>query len=175
MIGVTVRRGVSGNRGIALLLAIIITLVVFLLVASTLYVVTQGTKISGPRKVYITACEASDGAVQMAKDAIEQNFANQQVGPALLSFTTGTSLSTTVNTDGSASSTTVSLPGEVGNYTTTLTIRRLYTRALTGSTIEFPPKAFTGKNVAVFFRIDAITTGANSVSCTNAVMYRHVI
>jgi Tfp pilus assembly protein PilX len=164
------------ERGIALLMAIIITLVVFLLVTSTLYVITQGTKISGPRMVYKTACEASDGAVELAKDAIEQTYASQSIASSVMSFSSGSTLSSTLNINNESTVFSLSLQGTLGiTYNGTITITRLYQRGLVGSTIEYPPRAFTGKNIAIFFRIDTVVTGANNVSCSNAVLYRHVI
>ena len=167
--------GFYGESGIALLMAIIITLVVFLLVTGTLYVIMQGTKISGPRMVYKTACEASDGAVELAKDAIEQSYANQAIASSVMSFSSGSTLSNTLNFNNDSTTFSLSLPGTLSNYSGSVTITRLYQRGLVGATIEYPPRAFTGKNIAIFFKIDSNVTGANNVSCSNSVLYRHVI
>ena len=61
---------IGNERGIALVMALIITLVVFLLIMSTIYVTTTSTKISGAGKRYASASEAADGAVEVMKDAI---------------------------------------------------------------------------------------------------------
>lgn len=165
----------ASDRGVALITALIITLVVFLMVASTLYLVTQGTKISGPRKVYKTACEASDGAVEITKDAIEKTIANLQIpgGTNLYSTAFANCLTNAVNVDGvSCTENNFQLP--MSTYTAIVTVKRLYKKALPGGSIQFPPKAM-GNSIGIYYRINTVVSGASGVACENSVLYRHVI
>lgn len=175
--GPEMRKGLASNRGIALLFALIITLVVFLLVASTLYMITQGTRISGPRKAYKTACEASDGAVEVTKDAIEKAISNLPLpGPNVFPAQFATDLATTVLTNKNTCSTSIIMPGTMGEYTAFVTVTRLFVKGGGGvGTIEFPPRAYGSKaNAAIFFRIVTTVKAANGVTCENAVIYRHI-
>jgi hypothetical protein len=64
------RRQRNGEKGIALVMALIISLVAFIVVGTTLYLVTQSVTMSGAGKTYATAEECSDGAVMIAKEVI---------------------------------------------------------------------------------------------------------
>ena len=172
----TFRMGLTSNSGVALLMALIITVIVFLMIVSTLYLVTQGTMISGSRRSYDTACKASDGAVELTKDAIERTFSNDTLpGPNLFStaFTSCLGANVYINNT-SCTEQNFTMPASMGGtYTATIAVTRIAARVMTGGSIEFPPKAF-GKNIAIFFKITSMVTGANGLSCEDAVVYRHI-
>lgn len=161
------------EKGIALLLALIVTLVAFLMVASTLYVITQATRISGPRKVYATACQAADGAAEVLKDAVEKSIAGDPV-PDVLSSTFSNSLSTVILNDGASCSTNIAMPGAMGGYSATVKITRMYAAYIVGARIKFPPDPYSN-GTAVFFKFDVTVTGPNNKSrCEDSIVYRHV-
>jgi Tfp pilus assembly protein PilX len=184
---------IMSDGGIALVLALIITTVVIFLVLGTLYVITQGTSISGSRKVYKTACEAADGAVELSKDAIEKVIANLPI-PGQVSYNNQGALFGKVNDntnaffnqnfdvclnnsavyiDNASCPTTVTLPALMGSYTANVTITRMYAKIVSGGSPEFPPRA-SGSNSAIFYRIDASVTGEKNVQCQNAAVYKHM-
>jgi Tfp pilus assembly protein PilX len=170
------RRGLASNRGIALFMALIITLIVFLLVGSTLYFVTQGTRISGPRKAYKTASEAADGATQVTIDAIEKTIENLPLpGPNVFTAQFATDLAATVLTNNNTCTTTMILPGTMGEYTANVTVSRLYVKSIVGSRGPEFPVRFGSSGTAIFFRIVTIVTAVNGVSCEEVALYRHVI
>jgi len=162
----------TAERGVALVMALIVTMVVFLLVASTLYVITQATNISGSRKVYTTACEAADGSVEVLKDSIEQAVAGLPV-PGVFASGFNTCLSNAVLTDNATCSTTITLPGTMGGYNATVTVTRLFTKYNVGARIKFPPDPY-GNATSTFFRITTTVTGPNNTDCENSVVYKHV-
>jgi len=63
-----IRAARPSERGIALVLALLMSLMIMALAASVLYVVAQSTRLSGATKRFATAAEAADGAVQAAKE-----------------------------------------------------------------------------------------------------------
>lgn len=74
----------NNNKGIALITALMFTLLSLGIIMLLLHMVTQGTKLTGAQKRYKTAVEASYGAVDLvAKDIVPQMFNN---------FSTATSL-----------------------------------------------------------------------------------
>ena len=171
------RKGLTSNSGIALLFALIITTVVFLMIASTLYMINQGTRISGPRQAYKTACEASDGAVEVTKDAIEKQISNLPLpGPNVFPAQFASDLATTVLTNGNTCSTSIILPGTMGAYTAIVKVTRLFIKGGGGlGTIEFPPRGYGSKaNAAIYFRIVTTVQAPNGVLCENDVIYRHI-
>jgi hypothetical protein len=67
----------NDNQGIALVTALLFTLISLGIVMMLLYIVTQGTKISAASKNYKTSLEASYGAVEVVtKDLLPSMFIN---------------------------------------------------------------------------------------------------
>ena len=66
-----VRRYYGGEKGIALVTALLLTLIGLAIILAAIYFVMQGTKVSGFQKRYATALEASNGGVEiMTKEII---------------------------------------------------------------------------------------------------------
>jgi hypothetical protein len=162
----------KSNRGIALVLALIITLVVFLLVGSTLYVINQSTKISGAGKKYATASEAADGAVEVMKDAINLVMYGEPVGTLPMTDTDG--LVNALALNNMPATVTLTLPGGAGftSYTAKITVERLYTKALPGGRIEFARSAGGAGSTAIYFRITSVVTGPNNTKAETSALYR---
>ncbi len=67
----------SDERGVALVMALILSLIVLAAVSAMLYLVTQGTMISGFQKRYQTAQEAAKGGMELAtKEIISRAIAS---------------------------------------------------------------------------------------------------
>jgi Tfp pilus assembly protein PilX len=176
------------DRGIALVMALIITLLVFLLVASTMYVVTQSMKMSGTQKYYKTACEASDGAVEIMKDAINAFSSASVVNvPSLLS--SSSCLQGAVIAGGPPCKITFNLPSSMSaTFDASVTVTRLYATAMPGGTLEFASSRSFGGKTAIYYRIQTnvfgpkvsdgfggFTQQPNSSACENSVVFRQTV
>jgi hypothetical protein len=180
----SVRSLFTSQKGIALVMALIITLVVFLLVMSTLYVIMQGTGISGLKLAYTTACEAADGGVEIAKDAIEQTLKSPSMPVAnVFDALFSACMQQAVLVNGQICTTLppagghLILPGTMGPYTADVTVRRLFAKVIPGAAVKMTagPRRGTG-TIAIFFRIDVIATErVKNTTCENAAIYRHVL
>jgi Flp pilus assembly pilin Flp len=68
-------RYVRNEKGIALVLALILSLIALAIISTLVYFVTQGTEISGFQKRYHTAREAAEGGVELAtKEVISRTI-----------------------------------------------------------------------------------------------------
>ncbi len=169
------RTAKRGERGIALLTALIITLVVFLLVTSILYMVTQSTLLGGAGKRYTTAADAADGAIEVTKDAVVQSLGYSQPDSAIpLTPTSGVSFSSAL-IGGGAATFTMSLPGTglLQYYNAKVTVERLFGATLPGNRKEFPPQTTSRSSTALYFRITTVVTGPNNSSAQSTVVYRY--
>ncbi|MBF0319842.1 MAG: hypothetical protein HQL01_08595 [Nitrospirae bacterium] len=71
---------VSNERGFALVLTMLFAMIALALTGALLYIVTQGTKISGIEKRYATALEAARGAGAVMKNYLDGMKANPDFG-----------------------------------------------------------------------------------------------
>ncbi|OGW29542.1 MAG: hypothetical protein A2X56_12970 [Nitrospirae bacterium GWC2_57_13] len=170
------RTGVRTERGVALVTALIVTLVVFLLIMSTLYVITTSTSMSGAGKRYATAADAGDGVVELTKELITVIWRDDDRPPA---FPTEPcdgetyDVAYAVATLNTKCTQTLTLPGIGTSYTATVTIEYLYAVGQAGSRIEFPPRYVAGMSgVGLYYRIITIVTGPNNTTAENSVLYR---
>jgi hypothetical protein len=155
-------------------MALIITMVVFMLIGATLYVVNTSTTISGAGKHYATACEAADGAVEVMKDCI--NLVMYGEPRDALPITNTTNLVNALSKDNQPAQVTLVLPGTgfFSSYTASITVERLYSKALPGGRLEFARSAGGSGGTAVYFRISTIVTGPNNTKAETTAMYRFV-
>lgn len=72
-------RHLNNEKGIALITALMLTMVSLVICLSLLYIITQSTKSTASKKVYSTAIAASYGGAEMIKDVM----------PRLLNYTSG--------------------------------------------------------------------------------------
>lgn len=175
------KTGLRGGkqRGIALIMALIIILVVSLVIASTLYVITHSTSMSGAGKRYETASQAADGAVEVMKDSISLLIGGAP--ESSLNFLTKTSsanLSTAAMNSGVIYTATLTLPGTTGKYDATVSVERLFTKLIAGSRVEFPPSAAVPGGEGIYFRISTNVTGAgpnnSTTTAETTAVYRFV-
>lgn len=170
-------RGPLGNeRGIALVMALIITLVVFMLIMSTMYVVNTATKLSGAGKRFATAAEAADGAVEVMKDSINLILYGESTTTLPLDSATTACLQTAVTTNSSCSGVKLNLTGTglLQTYTATMTVQRLYSMTIPGGRMEFARSAGGSGGTAVFFRISTSVVGPNNTTAETTALYRFV-
>ncbi len=171
-----VYRLLSTNNGIALVAALVITLAVTILITGTLYVVTQSTTMSGAGKRYTTASEAADGSIEIMKSAI-QLIANGETADSLpISDSTPACLADVILFSENVPCTTkLTLPGSdmFSSYSATLTLTRLYASPLPGHRIEFP-KSGGSTSTAIYYRINAVVTGAGGTRAETSALYRSV-
>lgn len=165
------RKEVANEKGIALVIALLMSVAIMALAAGVLYFITQATGMSGAGKRYATASEAADGAVNVIKDTINLTMWGEP--PAAGLFPGVNCLSTAILTEGSLCTTTITLPGTVGgSYTATITLLRLYSVALPGGRLEFARSAGGLSSTAIFYRINSTVTGPNNTRAENSALYR---
>jgi len=78
------------EKGIALVMVLILSLISLAIVSALLFMITQGTQLSGSQRFYRTAEEASLGGTEIATEFIM----NRGVAPALPGILTGTGAGT---------------------------------------------------------------------------------
>ena len=143
------------EKGIALVMALIISLGIMVLVTGVLYFSIQSTSISGAGKRYSTCEEAADGTVEVIKEGINMVMVTEPI-PSQINDSSNCFVDAAI---GAVSNCTVSvnLPGTVGtDYTSTVTFQNLLGggMAMAGGRIEFPPTAAGGTGTtAVYFRV----------------------
>lgn len=164
------------HRGIALVMALIITLVVFLMIGSTMYVIQNSTKISGAGKRYTSASEAADGAVEVMKNSINLIMYGEPINS--LPLTNASGLLTAITLEGAANATTVNLNlagTGMTNYTASITLERLKTKTIPGGRLEFARSAGGSGGTAIYFRISTVVEELGShTKAENTVIYRFV-
>lgn len=166
----------TGSRGIALVTALIVTLVVFMLIMSTMYLVTSSTTMSGAGKRYATAQEAADSSVEVLKECIGLIAHGETVDSLPITVTSG-NLATTVFTEGSSNAATIrlTLPGtELSSYyEATVKVERLFTKSLPGGRLEFGRSAGGAGSTAIYYRISATVVGThNATRAETSALYR---
>lgn len=85
---------INNDKGIALVMVLVLSLISLALVAALLFMATEGTKMSGAYKFFRTADEAGIGGVDIAADFISKV---PQTSPALTPALTGLAASLTSN------------------------------------------------------------------------------
>ncbi len=167
------------ESGVALVMALIVTLVAFLLVVSALYVITNSTTMSGAGKTYATAAEAADGGIEVMKEAINLVMYGSPINTLPFSSTDASNLVTAAITQTvppTVAAVTLNLPSEKAfqSYTVKITVERLISKAVPGGRIEFGRSAGGGGSTAVYYRINASATGPNNTKAESSVLYRFV-
>lgn len=166
------------NKGVALIVALLISVAIMALVAGVLYFLNQSTGMSGAGKRYATASEAADGAVNVMKDSINLVMWGESISALPISTgncSEGYAISNAVLNNNATCSTTINLPSALGgNYTATVTITRLYSITLPGGRLEFARSASGVSSTAIFYRITATVTGtgADGSVAENSALYR---
>jgi len=167
----------ASESGIALVLALIMSLAIMAMAAGVLYFVNQSTHISGAGKNYTTASGAADGAVNLMKDVInltlraDPDLATvlpQVKDPTACITTAAAVLNNDVWHEGNPCLTTVNM----GNgFTANVSLAHLYKLGL--GTLEFASSTGTGTS-ASFYKISVQVTGPNNASADSSMLYRFI-
>ena len=166
----------SGQQGIALVTALIVTLVVFLLIVSTLYVITSSTTVSGAGERYASASEAADGAVEVMQESINLVMYGEPSSSLPVQEQHAGDLISAMTTTNNPKTVTLNLAGTglATSYTAEITVERLYSKALPGGRLEFARSAGGSGGTAVYFRISTVVTGPNNTKAETTALYRFV-
>lgn len=162
----------STERGVALIMALTITLVVFMLIMSTAYVTTTSTRISGAGKRYATASEAADGAVEVMKEAIHLALYGEPIID--FPFTNATGLEQALSQNNAPATMTLNLSGTslFQNYSAEIVLERLAQQTLPGSGAGFAMPAGGSGGTAVYYKINAVVIGPNNSKAETTAVYR---
>lgn len=171
--GLKVKR--LNEKGVALVMALIIGLSVLVIATGIIYFIIQSTIMSGAGKRYTTASEAADGAVEVMKDAINLILDTEPVGTLLNNnCDEGYTLVDAVLTENQPCTTTLNLPAETPftDYTANITVMRLYRSSIPGSRIEFAKAGGGAPTTGVYFRINTVVTGPGGTTAESSALYR---
>ena len=167
----------ASESGIALVLALIMSLAIMAMAAGVLYFVNQSTHISGAGKNYTTASGAADGAVNFMKDVINLTLrADPDLDNLLLQgswdppacITDAEAVLTVWNVGTLPCVSTV----DMGNgFTANISLAHLYKLGL--GTLEFASSTGTGSSAA-FYKISVQVTGPNNASADSSMLYRFI-
>jgi Tfp pilus assembly protein PilX len=163
--------GGRNEKGIALVMALMISLVVMLIIVGTLYLITQSTSMSGAGKRYATASEAADGAVEVMKDAVNLMMVGEDVASLPLVDGTPPCLLDAVLTENQICTTTMTLPGTVSGFTATVVLERLYSSTLPGGRLEFA-RGGGAPTTGIYYRINTVVAGAGGTRAETTALYR---
>lgn len=171
---------IKNQRGVALLTALLMSLVIMAMVTGTLYFVTQSTKMTGAGKRYATAQDAADGTIDIMRDVINYTIWGGDVSkePGLAGIIVEKDPSdpclakAVLINPGLSCEVEITLPGEIGNFNANVTLRRLFSRALPGGRLEFAQSAGGAPSNAIFFRISTEVKGPGNTTAENSALYR---
>jgi Tfp pilus assembly protein PilX len=166
----------SNESGFALIMALVISLAVFILIVGMLYFTTRSTTMTGAGKRYATACEAADGVVEIVKDAVMHSDSLPAGFPTACTesydFTWAVGQVSQICTLNFTS-----LQGTVlgTTYNATAKINMTGSGVSPGYRIEFPPRAYAGggNGISSVYRIYIKVAGPNNTSCENSVLFRN--
>ena len=152
----------SKESGIALVTALVITLVVLMLISSLTYLFTKGFQTNIINRQFSTVYEAANGGVEYTTGVVNTSLLNGAL-PANLAATTynATTLLNIIQCTDESSEETITARTADGNYQITTTIKCLGKKAIPGygGALRFPPPP-------------ALAGGATSGSATNYIFYK---
>ncbi len=159
------------KNGIALVTALVISLVVMLLISGTIYFLIISTGIAGAGKRYSTAEEAADGAVQVMKDVINLLMIGDKIEGMPISDSSSCLVKSIIVGDKECT-VSLRLPGTeiFKSYHADITVKRLYSIQSPGSDLDFTKN----KGSSVFYKINTIVTGPDTAKAETTVLYRYV-
>lgn len=176
------KRDVFANqRGIALVMALLISVAIMALVTGTLLLISRSTQISGVGKVYGTAEEAADGAVNILKDSVNMALWGdppvdvfEDSGNCVAGVSSVPTLIDAVLVDGAVCVTGITLPGTLNTqYNAIVTLERLYSVIPPGARLEFARASGGANSALIFFRITTkVVNQQTGTTAENSVLYR---
>jgi len=171
----------ASEQGIALVLALIMSLAIMAMASGVLYFVNQSTQISVAGKNYNTASEAADGAVNLMKDIINLTLRSdpdldnlllevQEGNPPCI--TAAAISNAVISNDVWNEKKPCQVTVDMGNdFTATVSLAYLY--SLDSGSMQFPPSAGVGSSTA-FYKITVQASGPNNASADSSVLYRFI-
>lgn len=157
------------ESGIALITALVITLVVLMLVGSLTYLLTRGLRAAIINKEYATVFDAANGGVEHAAGILSSYWNGETTSG--LGITSDTPTTDSVLTCSSTSNIlTVSARTADGKYRIDVSVKCLGKQAIPGAggALAFPPpKGLSGGGIAAWYLFYSITT--TSEETTNPV------
>jgi len=161
------------EQGIALVVALMISLAVMILIISTLYFVTQSAGMSGAGKRYATASEAADGAVEVMKDAVNLILLGEPVDALPIADDDPPCLLNAIFSDNLSCTTTLTLPGAVDDFNASIVIMRLYSMPIPGGRIEFARAGGGAPATAAYYLINTVVTGQGGTRAETTALYQY--
>jgi hypothetical protein len=170
----TVYCNLSTDKGVALVIALVISLAVTLLILSTGYFIIRSTGMSGAGKRYTTASEAADGAVEVMKDGINLIMMGEPVSSLPVVDASPPCILNAVLNENVSCTASLNLSGTnlFDTFQANITVTRLYASPLPGSRIEFARAGGGAPSTAVYFRIETMVTGPGGTRAETAALYR---
>lgn len=162
---------IRNEWGIALVMALVISLAVMVLIAGTLYFITQSTTMSGAGKRYATAAEAADGAVEVMKDSINLIMVGESVSSLPIVDSIPPCLLNAVLTENQVCTLIINLPGTVSDFTATVVFERLYSSTMPGGRLEFA-RGGGAPTTGIYYRINTVVTGPGGTRGETSALYR---
>ncbi len=163
----------TNERGVALVTALLMSVTILVLALGVLYLIIQSNTLSGAGKRYATATEAADGAIEATKDDINQTLWGNT---STTMFQGSACFSNSLLTNNTPCTSNKTLLGTGStSYNATITVERLYSLVIPGSTTQFPPSAAGAPSRAVYFRITSKVAGPNNTTAENSALYRFTI
>lgn len=170
----------SSQSGIALVMAMLMSLAIMVLAVGVLYFVNQSSRMSGAGRRYVSASEAADGAIQLVKETINLTMRTDITALNALTGQAYSSADTTCIADAiwdeklPCQQATLTLLGALGkqNYTASISLSRLYTATVPGISVQFPPSGIS--SAATFYKITAIVLGPGGAASEVSVLYRFI-
>ncbi len=159
------------KNGVALVTALVISLVVMVLISGTIYFLVISTGISGAGKRYSTAEEAADGAVQVMEDVINLLMIGDKIENLPISDNSSCLVKSIVAGDIECTVSLILPDTEIFKYYhADIAVKRLYSVQSPGSDLDFTKS----KGSSVFYRINTVATGPDGTKAETTVLYRYV-
>lgn len=159
-------------------MALLISVAIMAMIFGTLLIIDRSIQITGAGKVYGTAEEAADGAVNILKDSINLAMWGEPITDRVFNTcSSGTAATLTAATlvDGSSCVTSINLAGTAlsAGYTATVTLERLYSVIPPGARLEFSRATGGASSAVIFFRITTrVVDNRTNTTAENSVLYR---
>lgn len=77
----------GSERGVALILVLVLSTIALMVMTMVLYVLTMGTQMSGSEKRYRTAHEATLGGIEVIRKIIKEQQMVNNIGPVVITYT----------------------------------------------------------------------------------------
>lgn len=162
---------ILNKNGIALVTALIISLVVMFLISGTIYFLVISTGIAGAGKRYSTAEEAADGAVQVIENVINLIMMGEKIEDLPISDSSSCLVRSIIVGDKDCTVSLILPSTEIfKSYQADIMVKRLYSVQSPGSDLDFTKS----KGSSVFYKINTTVTGSGAIKAETTVLYRYV-